>query len=376
MSTFRYAPRAFIAVVMGLAASLSTSPAAWSQAVPGTIADHDSIFIDGQTFKITPGEAKPDAADRLKTLAPRELGPGAIIFRSGEKLYILGAPLLLQPSSPAPERQAVDAGRPRLGRLHVQYDPPKNSEHQKLYEMLKEHRALEMVQQILSPFRLPVELTIKTLGCDGLINSWYSTEDSMPTVHMCYELLQNIMKTTPMENIHADITQRDAIVGQFLFWTFHEVGHAFFDLYQLPLFGREEDAADQFAGYIILQFGKDQARRLIEGAAYSAEEFMKNFGPMDNYASVHGLPQQRFYNLLCLAYGADPKLFADVTNNMMQSMMQMASLPKRRADNCQYEFQAFDHAFKTELKPYIDTQMAKTVMDTAWFQEPHQMPPR
>jgi hypothetical protein len=373
MSTFRYAPRAFIAVLIGLAAGFSTFPAAWSQVVPGTIADHDSIFVDGQTFKITPGQAKPDAADRIKALGARELGPGAIIFRSGEKLYIMGAPLLLQRSSSAgPESQVVDAGRPRLGRIHIQYDPPKSSEHQKLYEMLKEHRGLEMVQQILSPFRLPVDLTIKTLGCDGLINSWYNTDDSIPTVHMCYELLQNIIRTTPMENIHADITQRDAIVGQFLFWTFHEVGHAFFDIYRLPLFGREEDAADQFAGYMILQFGKDQALRFIEGAAFSAEEFMKNFGPMDNYASVHGLPQQRFYNLLCLAYGADPKLFADVTNNMMQ----MASIPKRRADNCEYEFQAFDHAFKTEIEPYIDSQMAKTVMDTNWFPEPHRMAPR
>jgi hypothetical protein len=373
MITPRNAPRAFITAVVALAAGLLPFPTAWSQ-VPDTIADHDSIFIDGQTFKITPGTAKPDTVDRIKALGARELGPSAIIFRSGEKLYIMGAPLLLQRGGPAePERRGVDSERPRLGRLHIQYDPPKNSEHQKLYEMLKENRALEMVQQILSPFRLPAELTIKTLGCDGLVNSWYSsTEDSTPTVHMCYEFLQNIIKTTPMENIHADITQHDATVGQFLFWTFHEVGHAFFDIYRLPLFGREEDAADQFAGYMILQFGKDQARRFIEGAAYSAEDFMKNFGQMDNYSSIHGLPQQRFFNLLCLAYGADPKLFADVAN----SMMQMASIPKRRADNCGYEFQTFDHAFKTQIEPYIDTRVAGTVMDMTWFPEPHRMPAR
>lgn len=371
MSTFRYAPRNVMAAVIGLAAGLSTLPAAWSQVLPGTIADHDSIFVDGQTFKITPGTARPDAADRIKTLGARELGPGAIIFRSGEKLYIMGAPLLLQGSAPVgPESPVVDAERPRLGRLHIQYDPPKNSEHQKLYETLKENHALEMVQQVLSPFRLPVDLTIKALGCDGLINSWYSTDDSKPTVHMCYELLQNILRTTPMENVHTDVTQRDAMVGQFLFWTFHEVGHAFFDIYRLPLFGREEDAADQFAGYMMLQFGKDQARRLIEGAAFSAEEFMKDFGPMNNYASVHGLPQQRFYNLLCLAYGADPTLFADVTNNMTQ----MGFIPKRRADNCEYEFQSFDHAFKTEIEPYIDARLAKTVMDMTWFPE-SRLPP-
>jgi hypothetical protein len=230
-----------------------------------------------------------------------------------------------------------------------------------------EHKALETMQQILGPLRLPVTLTIKTLGCDGLINSWYNTDDSVPTIHMCYELLQNILKTTTAEEIRPGVTQHDAIVGQFLFWTLHETGHAVFDIFQVPLFGREEDAADQFAGYLMLHFGKEQARRWIEGAAYSAEEFMKDFGPMDNFASVHGLPQQRFYNLLCLAYGADPVLFADVTHEMMNKMAERGFLPKRRADNCQYEFQTFDHAFKTAIGPHIDRRLAEAVMDTAWF---------
>jgi len=153
--------------------------------------------------------------------------------------------------------------------------------------------ALEMVQQILSPFRLPVDLTIKTLGCDGLINSWYSTDESKPTVHMCYELLQNIMLTTPMENIRAGITQHDAMMGQF--YSGPSRGRAcVFRYLRLPLFGREEDAPINSPAYMILQFGKDQARRLIEGAAFAAEEFMKDFGPMNNYASVHGLPQATF----------------------------------------------------------------------------------
>src|SRR5260370_39081717 len=110
MSTFRYAPRAFIAVLIGLAAGFSTFPAAWSQVALGTIADHDSIFVDGQTFKIMPGKAKPDAVDRIKKLEARDLGPGAVIFRSGERLYILGAPLVLQRNGPAgPESLVVDA---------------------------------------------------------------------------------------------------------------------------------------------------------------------------------------------------------------------------------------------------------------------------
>jgi hypothetical protein len=361
MKTLGSASRVFIAAVAGIVASCSTLAVAQSQSAPGTLADNDSVFVDGKTFKITPGKAKGDASAQIKKLGARKLGPGAIIFRSGQQLYIVDAPLLLQSSDPSGRENAyVSADEAQPDRIRIEYVPPKNPEHQKLYDTLRERRALEMVQHMLSPFRLPVELRIKTLGCDGLVNSWYNTDNSIPTVHMCYELLQNILRTTPEGAGPAGIMSHDAIVGQFLFWTLHELGHAMFDIFQVPLFGREEDAADQFAGYMMLQYGKDQAHRWIEGAAYSADEFMMNSKQMANYASVHGLPQQRFYNLLCLAYGADSRLFADVMETV---------LPKRRADNCEYEYQTFDHAFRREIGPYIDLQMAKAVMDTTWFRE-------
>ena len=95
-------------------------------------------------------------------------------------------------------------------------------------------------------------------------------------------------------------------------------------------------------------------------------------------ASVHGLPQQRFYNLLCLAYGADPVTFADVTENMTNMMArkgmlptaEQGVLPKKRAENCEYEFQTFNHAWVTQIRPHIDLEMARTVLDTSWFPEP------
>jgi hypothetical protein len=57
---------------------------------------------------------------------------------------------------------------------------------------------------------------------------------------------------------------------------------------------------------------------------------------LEKYSSVHGLPEQRFYNLVCLAYGANPREFADVVEN--------GYLPKDRADNSEYESQTFQSA--------------------------------
>jgi hypothetical protein len=384
MSNLCHALQAFIVAALGLEAALAGSPPARSQTVPDTITDQRSIFIDGKTFKIIPGEQKADAADRLKALGGRELGPGAIIYRMGDGLFIIGAPLIVaepstsitpaKPVSPAAvanNSPAADAKKDeQLGRLRVQYDPPKNPELQGIYQRLKQNQTLETIQMMLSPLRLPPEgLLIKTLEC-GFPNSWYNDSDPGPTIHMCYELLRRIIRNTT-EDVRPNVTRHDAIVGQFLFWTLHETGHAVFDIFQLPLFGREEDAADQFAGYLMLRFGKEQGRRWVEGAAYSAQEFMKDFGAGDSdYSDVHGLPEQRFYNLICLAYGADPLMFADVTSNMMEGMKKQGFLPKNRAEDCVYEFMAMDHAFKTLVRPHVDLELAAKVMDTTWFPAP------
>ena len=207
-------------------------------------------------------------------------------------------------------------------RIAIEYEPPKNPAHQPLYEMLKERRVLEKLQGIFSPFQLPIELTFKTVGCDGLSNAWYSR----PTVSICYEYLAEIQRDMPKETTPAGVTPADAVLGQFFYAVAHETGHAMFDLLSVPIFGYQEDAADQFAGYIILQFGKADARRLILGAAHSYKKYLQNptvTAPLTAFSDEHSPPAQRFYNLLCLAYGADRVLFAD--------FVEQNYLPKERA---------------------------------------------
>jgi hypothetical protein len=148
-------------------------------------------------------------------------------------------------------------------RVSIAYSQPNNSAFQELYGLLRERRALERIQEILSPLRAPEQLTIKTTEC-GAVNSYYQRENFKPTVRICYELLKNILDSLPNETTPAGVTRDDAAVGQFFFVTLHEVGHAAFDVLGVPIFGHEEDAADNFATYIMLQFGRAQARRLID----------------------------------------------------------------------------------------------------------------
>jgi hypothetical protein len=129
------------------------------------------------------------------------------------------------------------------GRVSFTYVPPENSAFQELYDMLRQRRALERIQEILSPFRSPEELIIKTTECKEM-NSWYRRENYKPTITICYEFLERILETLPNENNPDGVTPADAAVGQFFWVTLHEVGHATFDILGVPIFGHEEDAAD------------------------------------------------------------------------------------------------------------------------------------
>jgi hypothetical protein len=261
------------------------------------------------------------------------------------------------------QSQTTAAENDQPNRVSIAYGQPNNSAFQELYNVLRERRALDRIQEILSPLRAPEQLTIKTAEC-GAVNSYYKRENFKPTVTICYELLKNILDSLPNEPTPAGVTPDDAAVGQFFFVTLHEVGHAAFDVLGVPIFGREEDAADNFATYVMLQFGRGQARRLIGGAAWAWKAYLGDYrrNPMVQtrlaaFANDHGLPQERFYNLLCLAFGANKGEFADVGSY----------LPPTRSPKCSYEYQTLVRAFRKEIGPHIDQEMAKRVLDTDWL---------
>ena len=258
--------------------------------------------------------------------------------------------------------------------VSIIYEPPENPALQDLYDLLRERHALESIQEILMPFRSPEALTIKTAECKA-INAWYRRETFKPTVTVCYELLKHILESLPSEDNPDGLTPADAAVGQFFFATLHEVGHAIFDILDVPMFGHEEDAADNFATYIMLQFGEGQAHRLIGGAAWSWRAYLGDYKKnpvvptrLSAFASDHGLPQERFYNLICLAFGADRIGFADFATY----------LPSTRAPTCWREYGTLVRAFEKEITLHIDQEVARQVLHRNWLEalESGSVPPK
>jgi hypothetical protein len=259
---------------------------------------------------------------------------------------------------------AADA---QANRIRVEYFRPINPALLPTYELVKERRVLEKLQQIFSPFRLPVDLTIKMGDCQGVSNAWYDR----PAISICYEYLNEVLQSIPQETTPEGITPADAAIGQFFYVAAHEMGHAAFDLYGVPMFANAEDAADHFATYIMLQFGKEQARRLIAGAAYSYRRYVQSSQvtvPLAAFSEAHAAPTQRFFNILCLAFGADPILFADLVDK--------GHLPKDRARSCKREYDQVAYAFQELIVPHIDQQLARQVLDRTWLPDVNARAPR
>ena len=246
-------------------------------------------------------------------------------------------------------------GETPSGRVKIEYVVPKDPALQSLYHLLRDRRGLERLQRLFSPFRLPTDLTIQTLECDGIANAWYERAG----VTLCYELLSLISQPIAKD---AGITHEDAVIGQFLYIAGHEVGHAMFDLLNVPIFGNEEDAADQFSTYLMLRLGSDQARRLIFGAAYYYREHLQNetvTTKLKTFSDAHSRPQQRFYNLLCMAYGANSAMFAELVSKEY--------LPKQRAMGCKREYRKVENAFQALIIPHVAPDVAKKILDEAWL---------
>jgi hypothetical protein len=208
---------------------------------------------------------------------------------------------------------------------------------------------LEKFSDSFQALKLPKLLVIKFAGCDGTSNAWYEPEDG--TVTFCYEYVADLKAGAAGAVAHG-IPAELALEGATGFVLLHETSHAIFDLLKVPILGREEDAADQVAAFTLLRAGEGIARRVLSGAAWMYLHDSKGRMPDDSdFADVHGLDAQRYYNVLCMAYGSNPESF--------KGLVDKKYLPKDRAETCADEFHQVAYAVKRLISTNVDVQVWK-----------------
>ncbi|WP_299151720.1 DUF4344 domain-containing metallopeptidase [uncultured Tateyamaria sp.] len=129
-----------------------------------------------------------------------------------------------------------------------------------------------------------------------------------------------------------DLDERQAFIeANILSIFYHELGHAVIDLMEVPIFGQEEDAADVMSVLMIdWLFDEDTAQAIAYDSAFG---FINDPDQTEEvpYWDLHGPDEQRYYNHVCLFYGANPDARDDLAVDL--------GLPEGRAETCVEEYE-------------------------------------
>ena len=141
-----------------------------------------------------------------------------------------------------------------------------------------------------------------------------------------------LVSLTPSLAGAEEISAQEAFVeANILSIFYHELGHAVIDLMQVPIFGQEEDAADVMSVMLIdWLFDEDAAQAIAYDSAFG---FLNDPSGQEEvaYWAVHGPDEQRYYNHVCLFYGANPDERHDLAEEL--------GLPADRAESCPEEYE-------------------------------------
>jgi hypothetical protein len=268
--------------------------------------------------------------------------------------------------------QGGPAPAPAPSKVEISYQEPPASKPdlRPIYEGLKELQVLERMQQFLAPLKLKRNLQVVTADCQG---NFYKPYRPGGPVTVCYQYVELI-------EIMADgrrwgavgpalVTRRMFTVGPFVQEVLHDVALAVFDIQEVPVWGNAEFAADNVAAFIMLQFGPDVASTTILGSAYFLNQLERAVRYSPAYlADVRPTVRQRYYNLLCVAFGSDPVKFANFVP--VNRPEQITDLSVDRSERCLREYPELRHAFSEAiLKPYVDPQLLKQVLAAKWLPE-------
>lgn len=147
------------------------------------------------------------------------------------------------------------------------------------------------------------------------------------------------------------------VVGNMLFSTVHEFGHAVMSEMQMPVLGRMEDAADSFAMVTALKMMTDTSvRALIESGKgwFFTELSDRKRGGMTAFYESHGMNLQRAYQIACYMVGANPARF--------KALADAIKIPEARQTTCKDDYAIAAWSWEELLKPYArspDTPRSK-----------------
>lgn len=165
-----------------------------------------------------------------------------------------------------------------------------------------------------------------------------------------YKYIEEIEDRFKADNYtETGVSIADATMDTLMHTILHEFAHALMCMYDLPIAGKEEDAADTLATVLLIEFFDDGQEIVLSTAdlfdlvSTDADEYME-----ENFWDEHSLNAQRFYSTLCLVYGSDPAEYAYLPKEV--------GVSEEKREFCIEEYEVIFRNWFVLLDPYVVRQ--------------------
>lgn len=281
--------------------------------------------------------------------------PGVVCSRAADNGQMNGLAQANAAAPASPSLQPKTAVEDK-GDFKLSYVPVKDKELAHVEKVVKDSKLFErLVDTSNKELALPFDIQVIFRECNGKdengenedpTNAWYSPDHH--SITMCYGLIkksEDLFKDDEKDEKELE----ESVLGSTAWTFYHEMGHALIDVYKIAHTGKEEDAADELSTYILINEGGEEGEL---AALNGAEDFYREASEdndlgEEQFADVHSLDKQRFYNVICLVYGSNPEKYAALAEG------KDAILPEGRAEGCQGEYERITKAWQTLLGPHL-----------------------
>lgn len=209
------------------------------------------------------------------------------------------------------------------------------------------NQTLVDLSESLFPFRKT--LTIQYGGDEGPL---YDPEKHQ--VQMPYQFYRQALAYFEKNNYHEQYGKpaQSGAIDTILHTLLHEAGHAYIADQNIPILGKEEDAVDNFAALMMIEYvedGQDAAVSAADMFAFESED-RPDYYDFGEYIDEHSFDLQRYFSTLCLVYGSNPEKHQDLLDEVENDYL------TDRKDFCVYQYQAVTQSWHSYLNSQVTEQ--------------------
>jgi len=230
-----------------------------------------------------------------------------------------------------------------IGKVSVKYAKPSNKSESTLQAQIKNSGTVDAVTEFITDhFKLPEKLTFYFGSDDGPL-----FDSSQNRIEIPYEFITDVkQRFAKAKYQETGVSVEDATYDALMHTLFHEFAHAAIWMYELPILGKEEDAADALATLLLIEyFEGGQELALSAADLFDLESQDRNVLEEPDFWGEHSLDEQRFFGTLCQVYGSDPEQYGSIVKD--------GFLSQDRAELCVEEYDILLQSWSTLVKYHI-----------------------